>query len=189
MMSLLRYRRLLHKCLFVFLLGCVTCAAWAQSSNAVERQVKAAYLLKFGNYVDWPPEAFAQNDRSFQIGILGADDLADELAQMVVGRSVNGRNITVRKLRSADSAENVNLLYIGEQSGARLAEQLRQLQGKPVLLVTESAQALAHGSMINFVQVDGRLRFEVAPKNAANERLNISARLLAVAYMVKADPS
>jgi hypothetical protein len=55
--------------------------------------------------------------------------------------------------------------------------------------VTDWPQALDHGGMINFVQVNGRLRFEVAPQNAANEKINISARLLAVAYMVRADPS
>jgi hypothetical protein len=38
--------------------------------------------------------------------------------------------------------------------------------------------------MINFVVVDGKLRFEVAPKMAEQRDLVISARLLVAAYKV-----
>lgn len=178
---------------FVFLVACfltsLAGAVNAQTSSNVELQIKAAYLLKFGNYIEWPSETFAGSDKSFRIGIIGADELADELAQMIIGRSVNGRPITVRKLRSTESTSDMHLLFIGYPSGGRLMDLLAQLQGRPTLVVTDSHEALAHGSMINFVMVDGRLRFEVAPKNAARGKIDISARLLATAYKVKAEPS
>lgn len=175
------WRLVLAACLLLTL----SSTALAQSSEQVERQIKAAYLLKFGNYVVWPPNAFTSPEQSFQIGIVGDDELADELAGMVAGRSVNGRNISVRKLRSGESASGINLLFVNQPSDERLSEQLARLKGSPTLVVTDSVQALAHGSMINFVMIDGRLRFEVAPKNAAYGKLNISARLLAVAYRVE----
>lgn len=171
------------------MLTSLACAVNAQNSGNVEIQIKAAYLLKFGNYVEWPPETFTGADKSFRIGIVGADELADELAQMVVGRAVNGRPITVRKLRAGESTSDMHLLFIGYPPGARLTDLLAQLQGRPTLVVTDSQEALAYGSMINFVVVDGRLRFEVAPKNAARGKIDISARLLATAFKVKAEPS
>ncbi len=177
---------------FLFLAVCFLAslagAVNAQAPSNVELQIKAAYLLKFGNYIEWPSETFAGSDKSFRIGIIGADELADELAQMVVGRSVNGRPITVRKLRATESTSDMHLLYIGYPSGSRLTDLLTQLQGRPTLVVTDSQEALTYGSMINFVMVDGRLRFEVAPKNAARGKIDISARLLATAYKVKAEP-
>lgn len=178
-------------CLFLAacFLSSLAGAVGAQSSSNIELQIKAAYLLKFGNYVAWPPETFAGADKSFRIGIIGADELADELAQMVVGRSVNGHPITVRKLRATESTSDIHLLFVGYPSGARLTDLLAQLQGHPTLVVTDSAQALTYGSMINFLVVDGRLRFEVAPRNAARGKLDISARLLATAYKVKAESS
>jgi hypothetical protein len=177
----------------LFLVACfltsLTGAVGAQSSGNVELQIKAAYLLKFGNYVEWPSESFDSGDKSFRIGIIGADELADELAKMVIGRSVNGRPITIRKLRATESTSDMHLLYIGYPSGTRLTDLLAQLQGRSILVVTDSQEALAYGSMINFVVVDGRLRFEVAPKNAARGKIDISARLLATAYKVRAEPS
>ena len=55
------------------------------------------------------------------------------------------------------------------------------LKGQPVLVVTESSRALALGSMINFVVVDDKVRFDIAPQAAEASRLRISARLLGVA--------
>lgn len=157
----------------------------AQAENsAVERQVKAAYLFKFGSYIDWPPQAFGDASSPVVIGIIGADALADELAQMVPGRTINGRPVSVRKLRPEDSLTGLNMVFIGRDSGARLADVLATARGQPLLTVTESSDALAAGSMINFVIVDAKVRFEAAPKAAGQGNLNISARLLAVAYRV-----
>jgi hypothetical protein len=47
--------------------------------------------------------------------------------------------------------------------------------------VTESSRAAASGSMINFVVVDNKVRFDIAPQAAELSRLRISARLLGVA--------
>ena len=51
-------------------------------------------------------------------------------------------------------------------------------------MVTESDEALAHGSMINFVAVDNRVRFDVALPQAQRRHLRISSRLLGVARRV-----
>jgi hypothetical protein len=152
--------------------------------EATERQVKAAYLSKFGSYVKWPDQAFATPDSPLKIGVIGADLLADDLEQLVAGHTVNGRPVTVRKLRHGDPLAGFNVLFIGRSESDRLADILAATKGLPMLTVTESEDALTLGSTINFVVVDGRVRFEVAPKTASLGNLNISARLLAAAYKV-----
>ena len=42
-----------------------------------------------------------------------------------------------------------------------------------------------HGSVINFVQVEGRVRFEINARLAEKSRLRLSSRLLTVAKRVK----
>jgi len=76
------------------------------------------------------------------------------------------------------------MLFIGQAEGARLGEILAIAKGQSVLTVTESEDALAHGSMINFVFVDDKVRFDVALPQAERGLLKISARLLAVARRV-----
>lgn len=150
----------------------------------IERQVKAAYLYKFGNYVEWPEHVFRTPDSPVRIGVIGADPIADELAQLAAGRTINGRQIVVRKLRRDDPLTDINILFVGRSANARLPDILGAAKGIPMLTVTESDDGIAAGSMINFVMVDGKVRFEAAPKAAGMSNLNISARLLAAAYKV-----
>ena len=59
------------------------------------------------------------------------------------------------------------MLFIGRAESGRLADILAATKGLPMLTVTESEDALALGSTINFVIIDGKVRFEVAPKTAS----------------------
>lgn len=164
--------------------GCFgQCFGQADTPTA-EYQVKAAFLYKFGNYVEWPERTFERPDSPLAIGIVGADALADELAQIVAGRTVNGRPVTVRKLRRGESMNGLHILFIGRMDEGRLGEVLAASKGHAVLTVTESGKALALGSMINFVVVDDKVRFDIALSPAEEGNLKISARLLAVARKV-----
>lgn len=179
-------RWLLSACLLLAALAAVHGAGAqpADTSDTIERQVKAAYLSKFGSYVEWPAQAFENQDSPLRIGVIGADVLADDLAQLVAGRTVNGRQVQVHKLRQGDPVGGLNMLFIGGSDNGRLASVLATTKGQPLLTVTESDDGLALGSTINFVIVNGKVRFEVAPKNASQGNLNISARLLAAACKV-----
>lgn len=163
---------------------CSHAAAQSHERSDLARQVKAAYLYKFGNYVEWPERALAAGDGNILIGVLGSGELADELSKVVAGRAINGHQIVVHKLRPGDPLNGMHIVFIANGSNDRLGEILAGLKGQPVLTVTESDSGLAMGSMINFVVVGGRLRFEVAPKAAQHGSLNISARLLAAALRV-----
>ena len=156
----------------------------AQSEvQASEYRVKAAFLYKFGAYIEWPDGSFPRPDSPLVIGVLGADALAEELAQIVAGRNVNGRPVSVRKLRAGGSIEGLHILFVGRGDDGRLAEVLAAARGRPVLTVTESEEA-SPGSMINFVLVDDKVRFDVSLLPADLGSVKISARLLAVARKV-----
>src|SRR3989475_3448820 len=106
-------------------------------AQADEYRVKAAFLYKFGSYIEWPSGSFARADSPVAIGVMGADALADELVQIVAGRNVNGRPVRVRKLRPGDPIAGLHVLFVGRDSG-RLAEILAAAKGRALLTVTES---------------------------------------------------
>jgi len=153
-------------------------------AQADEYRVKAAFLYKFGSYIEWPSGSFARADSPVAIGVMGADALADELAQIVAGRNVNGRPVLVRKLRPGGPIAGLHVLFIGGSDSGRLAEILAAARGRALLTVTESEEGLELGSMINFVVVEDKVRFDVAPPPPESGNLKISARLLGVARKV-----
>ena len=172
---------LLRLCLAALLL--LPGTGQAQTSET-ETQIKAAFLYKFGAFVEWPPATFAAPDSPLAIGVLGADALAGELERVAAGRTVHGRPIQVRRLRRGEPLAGLHILFVGAAETAPIDRILQGAKGQPLLVVTEARQGPPPGSMINFVAVDDRVRFDVALAPAEQGRLKISSRLLAVARRV-----
>jgi hypothetical protein len=155
----------------------------AAQPAATEAAVKAAYLHRFLSYVEWPPSALPAPTSPFMIGVLGSDAVASALPAIVAGRQHAGRPIGVRMLPSGTaSLDGLHVLFIGRSTAADSV--MARLAQRPVLVVTENE--IDAGGMLNFVVVDGRVRFEAAPAMAEQAGLKLSARLLAIAERVRA---
>jgi len=173
-------------CLTLLVFGAIcvgTVVAAEESPQVLEQRVKAAFLFKFGGYVEWPDSAFPSKDLPLVIGVAGADVLAEELSQVVAGRTMNGRPVTVRRVRTGEPLSNVHVLFVSRSEIGRMNELLAQ--ARPILTVTDVEKGLAQGSVINFVVVDNRVRFEVSLDAAKRSGLKISAPLLSVAMRVQ----
>lgn len=160
-------------------------AGAAEDAATLEHRVKAAFLYQFAGYVEWPPATFAQADTPVTIGVIGADPLAAELSQVVVGRTIAGRTVTVRRIKAGEPLAGVHILFIGRAESTRVVQLSQTAQPRSILTVTETDGALAQGSVINFVIAERRVRFEVALDTAEKSRLKLSSRLLAVAQDVR----
>jgi hypothetical protein len=154
------------------------------ASQGIERRVKAAFLYKFLGYAEFPPGAFVDAASPVTIGVLGADDLAAELARIVSGRTVNNRPVIVRVLRESELGTPVHLLFIGGLDAGRVGRMVRAA-GNAMLVVTECDGGLQQGSAINFRIVDERVRFDVALEAAERNGIKLSSRLLTVANRVQ----
>lgn len=156
----------------------------ASRAHVLERSVKAAFLYKFLGYTEFPANAFADAAAPVVIGVIGADDVAAELARVVSGRSAIGRPVTVRVVDEGEAPGQVHLLFVGGTDSARVREALRGARGSPMLLVTETEHGLLYGSVINFRIVDERVRFDVSLEAADRNSVKLSSRLLTVANNV-----
>src|SRR5438270_284836 len=78
------------------LAGLLPCGIAADTQQSLEYQVKAAFLLNFTKFIEWPAEAAA--DGTFSICILGDDPFAGALDRIVEGETVNGRKLSVERI-------------------------------------------------------------------------------------------
>jgi len=164
--------------------GQVSATTAESRAVSVERGVKAAYLYKFLGYVEFPTAAL-EPGASYVIGVIGADDIATELARIAVGRNINNHPVAVRVLRAGDPVVGVHLLFAGEaESTATVSSLMRSAQQAGALGVTDAA-GLRVGSVINFRLIEDRIRFEVSLEAADKSNLKLSSRLLSVAYVVQ----
>jgi hypothetical protein len=176
----------LAACQWFTVLGilCLADQAVAQELVYQEEEVKAAFIYHFATFVQWPETL--RSDEVFAVAILGAEGVASELEEFLPARSIQGRPLQVRRLRTIAELQDEAVIFIGADENFRLPELVREVEGRPVLVVTEVPGALEDGSMINFQLVDRRVRFEISLTAAERAGLEFSSRLLSAATSVDA---
>ena len=166
---------------FVLLLVVFACSALAQPQ---EHEAKAAFLLQFLAFVEFPREVMPP-EAPLVVGVVGGEAFAAVLQRIVAGRSVDGRRVLVRRLGKREPPAGVHLVFFAKGEAARLGELQRRAPAQPLLIVCEWDGALEQGAVVNFLRSEDRVRFEVALEHAERRGLRISPRMLAVAQSVK----
>ena len=154
-----------------------------QVSELRESAAKAAFLYKFGSFVEWPPGTFRTPAAPLVIGVYGDDAVAAELEQLTLGRDVEGHPVAVLRLREGDDARLVHILYAGGRRESRSRELLASVRGA-VLTVADGPFSGRAAPVLYFTQDQGRLRFAASLSAAAARGLKLSSKLLAVAQFV-----
>jgi hypothetical protein len=162
----------------------VLVALFAQQARAqaptIEYDVKAAFLLNFSRFVEWPG---GRRGQPFRLCALEPDPFGPRLEAAAAGETWEGRPIEIRRLTTVPDAE-CHLLYVPAPATARFLTSQKTLSGQPVLVVGESADFLSNGGMIRLFVESNRVRFSVNQKACEAVGLRVSSRLLRLAREV-----
>ncbi|HUJ15343.1 MAG TPA: YfiR family protein [Thermoanaerobaculia bacterium] len=153
------------------------------AERAGEYQVKAAFLLKFASYVDWP-EGKSSAD-PFVVGILGEDPFGAVLDEMLAGEAIRGRPLVARRFESAsDAAREADILFISASEQSNLPRILETVDARPVLTVGDMDRFASRGGIVGFRVEGTSVRFEINLQQAEKARLKMSSQLLKLARIV-----
>jgi hypothetical protein len=167
----------------VLLLGSAAALVCQVANEPIEYQVKAAFLLNFTKFIEWPAAAFAQPDSPVSICVLGGDPFGPTLDEIVAGEIVSDRKVAAEKISRAPAPRSCQVLFAGKSEKA-IAKVLSGL-GPGVLTVGEGESFLRDGGMIAFVIENRRVRFLINQTAAENAGLKLSSKLLSVAKAVE----
>jgi len=156
----------------------------AAEKESLENAVKAAYLSKFGLYVEWPDTAFSSPSSALTLCVVGEDPFGAALDKTAADQRVDGRPIVVRRLKTVGRDSGCHILYIGGSDAPHTRQTIDTVRGSSVLTVSD-ARGTQVGAIINFVVKDNRVRFDIDDEAAAQNRLTISSKLLSLALNVK----
>jgi hypothetical protein len=157
--------------------------ATAADEQSLEYQVKAAFVLNFTKFTEWPSSAFPAANSPFAICILGEDPFGGALDQIIQGEAIGGHRMAVQRIKRGSRPQGCQVLFIGQtekDTGMVLAD-----LGAGVLTVGEGDSFLRDGGMISFIIENRRTRFDINLAAAENAGLKLSSRLLSVARSVK----
>ena len=156
-----------------------------KSASVGEYQVKAAFIYNFTQFTDWPPGAFSATNAPIVIGIVGEDPFGDTMDEVVRGEVVRGRPLVVKRLRPDEDLRSCHVVFISRAEKDRLPALLSQLKGSPILTVSDAGGFAEQGGMVNLLLVQKTIKLEINPAAAADAGLQISAKLLKLARIVK----
>ena len=167
--------------------GCCARTAVAQEQTS-EYRVKAAFLLNFAKFVEWPAEALGKVTDPINVCVFGQDPFQGELEQVIHNKTVNNRALAARRISTPAEARACHIVFISSLEKARSRELLAALRDASALTVGEDPEFARSGGMITFVIDDDRVRFDINLGRAAAARVRISAKVLSVARTVRVGP-
>jgi len=174
-------RETLEISLLVLVLGLAGSWLHAEPPLAGEYPVKAAFLLNFAKFVEWPAFAFKSPADPIAICVLGQNPFGTALEDLVRDKTVANRAFVVRTVLNAQQATNCQILFVNVSERKRFRSLLDDLKGHSVLTVGEADDFTANGGIINFRLKDARVRIEIDPGAADRAGLHISSKLLSLA--------
>ncbi len=169
----------LRRCLILLaipVLG-IAFAFLAAAQTRDEYQVKAAFLLNFARFTDWPENAAKG---PLTTCVLGRDPFGHWLKDLVEGRNIDGHQLVIRHISEPAEVSGCAILYIGASEPKKIWSVIAGLNPQGLLTIGEDPRG-SDGAVINFILKDGRVRFAIDTDAAARTKLHISARLLSLA--------
>ena len=157
----------------------------AQTVSLSEYQVKAAFLYNFAKFVEWPCKVFSDSSAPIIIGILGEDPFGNDLEQTIKGKTVKGREITIKRSKQIGKLGSCHILFISMSEKGNLKRVLNNFKKSSILTVSEIENFTQYGGIIGFVMKQHNIRFEINMDAAERSGLQISSKLLKVAKVVK----
>jgi hypothetical protein len=148
-----------------------------------EFQLKLAFIINFGRFINWPEETFKDNQSELDLCVLGKNPFGNALSE-VVGKKVGNRSLVVKKITSYSKEQRCHLLYVGASDLGQQTGLLPALKGEPIVTVSDGAGFVAAGGSIEFVIRDDKLSFIINNSALKESGIQASSSLLSLAASV-----
>jgi hypothetical protein len=163
----------------LFLLLFLLIARQAETAEAVpEYQVKAAFILNFTKFIEWPAGAFADSKAPVVLGVVGQDPFGGYLDQMLTGKQAQGRQLQLKKIEHGGTCSGCHLLFISSSEAGRIQEILRSVGGGGTVTISDIPDFESQGGTIRLFITGQRVRFAINTEAPASASVKFSSQLL-----------
>ena len=148
-----------------------------------EAKIKAAYLFNFLRFVEWPPDHVTDA----HICVVGHKKEYGEAFRSLRNQSLNNQAIIIREMNDVDNPrvlQNCQIIFVTSTASHRQKMLFNTLKDADALTVGESSDFANHGGMINFIDKDSKISFEVNLDAVNRSGLRITSKILRIADRV-----
>ena len=157
----------------------------AYSQGGFDNPTRALYIFDLAKYINYGP-GFADS-ATFKIGVLMGDyDLVQELANLAKTRTrIQDKPVVIIGFKKIESITQTQVLYINKSADFNLERVKSKITGHQTMLISEGFEF--RESMMNFIVVNGKPRFDINEELVKKEGMSVPQELLFMAIKTKED--
>lgn len=148
------------------------------SAEVSESEAKAEFVFRIVQFIDWKS---GEASGEFSIGVIGDPKFATTLRQVLIGRKVEGRPITVNFSDSAKELSAADVVFVSGGNRRRLGGVITNLSKTSILTLGDSDAFLKAGGMISIVvSRSGKIRLGAGREALDGSKLKVSSKLMRI---------
>jgi hypothetical protein len=169
--------------------GLLLCSSPAFGQDVTELSLKAAFIHNFLKFTEWPIDVLPAA-APLVACVLGNAPLGDVLGNYVSDRNIGGHAVVVSQVAVTAAIPRLcHVLYVSGITTSQAAQVAASLNGASVLTLSDVDGFAQVGGVAQLYVEGGRIRFRINLDTARRDRLQFSSKLLALATLVKDNPS
>ena len=153
------------------------------SGNAQKEKYQSLFIYNFTKYIKWPN---SYNQGKFVIAVIGNSPIYENLSTMAKSKkkTASGAVFEVKKYNSVDEVDECNILFVSSDAVDILGQIDSKTSSKPILIITDTPGMAKRGSIINFIEQNGKIKFELNQQKANSRNLVVSGSLASLAILI-----
>lgn len=139
-------------------------------------------ILNFARGMQWPA---ADASDEFVIGVIDYQPLASELGKGAPAFKAGSKKIVVRELSSsAIDLGECHILFVPAYKSKSLTKIIDAVGTAPTVIVTNKPNLARQGSAVNFVLIEGKLKYEINTRSIESRGVRVSAGIKGMGIIV-----
>jgi hypothetical protein len=156
----------------------------SSSASYSESKLKAAFLLNFTRFVDWPESSFEGEQAPFVICVLNDSKFATTTAEVIGDHTVNDRTIAIQERIDVVDSAGCHIFFVPEGEAGQHRALIEQTSGRSVFTISAATGFAEMGGVANFIRSGKKIRLEINRRAAESANLKVSARLLRIVNVI-----
>jgi len=152
-------------------------------NNTFSNNDRTTFIIDIAQYVTWKN---SKKIEVFRIGILDRDSsFYNDFINFSQNKLIQEKPLSVKLFHKIIDIEGVEILFVNRNTGFDIDLVYQQIKGKQVLLLSENYPF--HKSMINFIVVNDKKRFEINQSRMDAEGFKVTVTFAALAVKSELD--
>jgi len=156
-----------------------------RSAQADPENLKAAYIVKFPEFIEWPPHSTVSDPQSpFIIGVLGETPILSVLIEQTKKIKIVDKKVEIITISDYSQIKKCNALFISRFSRIELKKILEQVDRLPILTIGDTVDYEKRGVMINLFVSGRSVKFNVNWASAKKSGIILTSKIVRCAKFI-----